>query len=92
MKLHKMVLTTPKSTSSYTKNTLWMIFSVTISDNKITTPTVYYFAVAQSDVAVYVDGSLYFDDYFSKYSGRTSYDAVYTDLIDSYNLNIEVSE
>lgn len=92
MKLHKMVLTTPKSTSSYTKNTLWTIFSVTISDNKITTPTVYYFAVAQSDVAVYVDGSLYFDDYFSKYSGRTSYDAVYTDLIDSYNLNIEVSE
>lgn len=92
MKLHKMVLTTPKSNSSYTKNTLWMIFSVTISDNQITTPTTYYFAVAQSDVAVYVDGSLYFDEYIAKYSGRTSYDAVYTDLIESYNLNIEVSE
>ncbi len=92
MKLHKMVLTTPKSSSSYTENTLWMIFSVTISDNEITTPTVYYFAVAQSDVAVYVDGSLCFDDYFSKHSGKTSYDAVYTELIDSYNLNIEVSE
>lgn len=92
LKLHKMVLTMPKSSSSYTKNTLWMIFSVTISDNEITTPTVYYFAVSQSDVAVYGDGSVCFDDYFSKHSGMTSYDAVYAELIDSYNLNIEVSE
>ena len=92
IKLHKMVLTSPKSSTSYTKNSLWMIFSVTVSDNQITTPTVYYFAVAQSDVAVQGDGSLYFDTYFNKYAGKPSYEAVYTDLIESYNLNIEVSE
>lgn len=92
IKLHKLVLTSPKSSTSYTKNTLWMIFSVTVSDNQITTPTVYYFAVAQSDIVVQADGSLYFNTYFNKYTGKTSYDAVYTDLIESYNLNIEVSE
>lgn len=92
MKLHKMVLTTPKSTSSNTKNNLWMIFSVTISDNKITTPTVYYFAVAQDDVAVYADGKLYSDDSYNRYSGYASYEDLYTALIDSYNLNIEQSE
>ena len=92
IKLHKMVLTSPKSSTSYIKNTLWMIFSVTVSDNQITTPTVYYFAVSQSDMVVQADGTLHFDPYFTKYAGKTSYDAVYTNLIDSYNLNIEVSK
>ena len=94
MKLHKMVLTTPKSTSSYTKNTLWMIFSVTVSDNEITTPTVYYFAVAQNDVAVYADGTLYAGDYYTKYAGYADYNTLYEEKINSnsFNLNIEVSE
>ena len=94
MKLHKMILTTPKSTSSYTKNTLWMIFSVTVSDNEITTPTVYYFAVAQNDVAVYADGTLYSGEYYTKYAGYADYNALYEEKINanSFNLNIEVSE
>ncbi|MBE6941102.1 MAG: zinc-ribbon domain-containing protein [Ruminococcaceae bacterium] len=92
MKLYKMVLTTPKSSSSYNKNVLWMIYSVTISDNEITTPTTYYFAVRHEDVAVYVDGGLYAGDYSTRYSGYASYDTLYTELIDSYNLNIDVSE
>lgn len=92
MKLHKMVLTTPQSTASNDKNALWMIFSVTISDNKITTPTVYYFAVRYDDVAVYSDGTLYFPSNGAKQRGYDSYDALYTSLIESYNLNIEVSE
>ena len=92
MKLHKMVLTTPKSTDSYTKNTLWMIYSVSVSDNEITKPTTYYFAIRHEDVAVYTDGSLYVDTYSSKYSGYASYEELYTALIDSYNLNIDVSE
>ena len=94
LKLHKMILTTPKSTSSYTKNTLWMIFSVTVSDNEITTPTVYYFAVAQNDVAVYADGTLYAGDYYTKYAGYADYNTLYEEKINSnsFNLNIEVSE
>ena len=92
MKLYKMVLTTPKSSSSYNKNVLWMIYSVTISDNEITTPTTYYFAVRHEDVAVYVDGGLYAGDYSTRYSGYASYDTLYTELIDSYNLNIDVSK
>lgn len=94
MKLHKMILTTPKSTSSYTKNTLWMIFSVTVSDNEITTPTVYYFAVAQNDVAVYADGTLYSGEYYTKYAGYADYNTLYEEKINSnsFNLNIDVSE
>ena len=92
MKLYKMVLTTPKSTDSYTNNTLWMIYSVSVSDNAITKPTTYYFAIRHSDVAVYTDGSLYVDSYSTKYSGYASYEELYTALIDSYNLNIDVSE
>lgn len=94
MKLHKMILTTPKSTSSYTKNSLWMIFSVTVSDNEITTPTVYYFAVAQNDVAVYADGTLYSGEYYTKYAGYADYNTLYEEKINSnsFNLNIDVSE
>ena len=41
---------------------------------------------------MYTDGSLYVDTYSSKYSGYASYEELYTALIDSYNLNIDVSE
>ncbi len=89
MKLHNMVLTTPKSSASTTHNDLWLIYSVTLSDNKITTPTVYYFAIRQSDVAVYGDGTLYADSWVNKYNGYTSYEALYEELIKQFNLNIE---
>ena len=92
IKLYKMVLGTPKSTSSYDKNDLWMIFSVTISDNKITRPTLYYFAVQYSDVAVYSDGTLYARDGGAEARGYEAYEGVYVAFIERYNLNIEVSE
>ena len=92
IKLYKMVLGTPKSTSSYDKNDLWMIFSVTISDNQITTPTLYYFAVQYGDVAVYADGTLYTGDGYAEARGYDAYEGVYAAFIESYNLNIEVSE
>lgn len=92
MKFYKMVLTTPKSTDASVKNTLWMIYSVSVSDNEITTPTTYYFAIRHNNVAVYTDGSVFVDGYTSKNSGYESYETLYTELIDSYNLNIEVSE
>ena len=91
MALYKMVLTTPKNTDSYTKNTLWMIYSVTVSDNKITTPTTYYFAVSYNNAAVYTDGGLYVD-YGVRYRGYADYETLYAERIDSYNLNIDVSE
>ena len=90
--LYKTVLTTPKSTSSYDHNDLWMIYSVTLNDNVLAKPTTCYIALRYNDAAVYVDGSLYLGNSASKYGGYTSYDALYTALIDSYNLNIEVSE
>lgn len=90
--LYKMVLGTPKSTSSYDKNDLWMIFTVTISDNEITTPTLYYFAVQYGDVAVYADGTLYTRDGYAETRGYNAYEGVYAAFIESYNLNIEVSE
>ncbi len=92
IKLYKMVLGTPKSTSSYDKNDLWMIFTVTISDNEITTPTLYYFAVQYGDVAVYADGTLYTRDGHANQRGYNAYEGVYAAFIESYNLNIEVSE
>lgn len=92
IKLYKMVLTTPKSTSSYDKNNLFLIYSVTISDNKITTPTVYYFAVEYGDVAVYADGTLYTGEYYNKHSGRATYEALYQEEIEGYNVNVEASE
>lgn len=92
MKLYKTIVTTPKSSTASTKNTLYMIFSVTISDNKITTPTVYYFAISQKNVVVYPDGKIACDGSFTMYAGNTSYDTLYNTKIDSYNLNITVSE
>ncbi len=92
IKLYKLVLSTPKSTSSYDKNDLWMIFTVTISDNEITTPTLYYFAVQYGDVAVYADGTLYTRDGYAEARGYDAYEGVYAAFIESYNLNIEVSE
>ena len=92
IQLYKMVLGTPKSTSSYDKNDLWMIFTVTISDNEITTPTLYYFAVQYNNVAVLADGTLYAKDGSANQRGYDAYEGVYTAFIESYILNIEVSE
>ena len=92
IKLYKTVLSTPKSTSSYDKNDLWMIFSVTISDNEIAVPTLYYFAVQYDNVAVYADGKLYARDGYAEPRGYDAYEGVYAAFIESYNLNIEVSE
>jgi hypothetical protein len=69
-----------------------MIFSVTISDNEITTPTLYYFSVQYNDVAVFADGTLYTRDGSANQRGYDAYEGVYTAFIESYNLNIEVSE
>lgn len=91
--LYKTILTTHKSSNSASDNTLWLIYSVTLSDNKITTPTTYYFAVKDTAIAVSpVDNTLYNEISLSKYRGYTSYEDLYkTCNIESYNLNIEVS-
>lgn len=91
MALYKMVLTTPKNEDAARTNTLWMIYSVTLSDNQITTPTTYYFAFRSYDVAVYTDGGLYVD-YTVKYSGYTDYQELYKALIADDSLNIEESD
>ncbi len=93
LKLYKTVLTTPKSTDSYTKNTLWMVFSITLSDNKITTPTVYYFAIGINNAAVYTDGKVMTDDISMSWSqGEPSYDTLYQNRIEQYNVNVESSQ
>lgn len=88
LKLYKMVLTTPKSSSSSTKNTIWLIYSVTLSDDSME-PTVHYFAVKQNNLAAYPDGSvLETTTTKSKNKAYTSYDELYEALIDNFNLDI----
>ena len=90
--LYKTILTTHKSSNSASDNTLWLIYSVTISDNKITTPTTYYFAVKDSSIAVSpADNTLYNKISLTKHRGYTSYEDLYAYYIKSYDLNIEVS-
>ena len=90
--LYKTILTTHKSSNSASDNALWLIYSVTISDNKITTPTTYYFAVRDTSIAVSpADNTLYEEIRLNKYRGYTSYEDLYKAYIESYNLNIEVS-
>ncbi len=87
--LHKAVLTTSKSSSSSTKNTLWLVFKGTLNDSKLETPTELYFALCLDNVAVKADGSLYLtDEYFDKYSAEPSYEEIYTNYIEEYNVNI----
>ena len=89
--LYKTILTTHKSSTSASSNALWLIYSVTLSDNKITTPTTYYFAVEDRGIAISsVDNTLYDEISLTKYSGYTSYDELYN-AIASYNVNIEVN-
>lgn len=91
MNVYKMALVTPKSSSfSVKNNTLWMIVSVTLSDNEITTPTVYYFPVKINDPAVYGDGTPYFSGTVNR--GYTDYNTLYDKLIDADNVTIEISE
>lgn len=90
MALYKAILTTPKSTSSWDHNTLWLIYSVTLDDDAMD-PTVYYFAVRVEDVVVNGDGSLDTEDlYYNYYRGYTVYEEFYNDYIgaDSFKLNI----
>ncbi len=87
--LHKVILTTPKSSSSGSSNTLWMIFKATLNDSKLGAPTELYFAVAVDNVAVTADGELYLSsNYFNKYAAKATYEAVYEELIKAYNKNI----
>lgn len=89
MKLHKLILTTPKSTTSYTKNTLWLVYSVTLDDDSMD-PTLYYFAVYATNVVVMGDGTVEYMEFGSegKYTGSSDYDKLYNDRIYAYNLNI----
>lgn len=90
--LYKTILTTHKSSNSASDNALWLIYSVTLSDNKLTTPTTYYFAVEDAAIAVSpADNTLYNEIRLTKYRGYTSYEDLYKTEIENYNLNIEVS-
>lgn len=88
MSLYAMALTTPKSTTSSTKNTLWLIYRVTLKDNTME-ETPYYFAVSQNNLAVYADGTvLETITSKNKYYGYTTYAELFEKRIDAYNLNI----
>lgn len=94
MALYKAIFTTAKSTASSEHNSLWLIFSVTLDDNSISTPTVYYFYYQIRNVVVGADGTVDMQaDYsINKSYGYTDYNKLYTDRIDSFSLNIEVLE
>ena len=85
MKLYKAVLKISQSSNSYYDNQMFLVFSVTLSDNVITTPTVYYIPVCINNASVYGDGSLNGDVSFSNYVAYTSYDKLYKTAIDDGN-------
>ncbi len=94
MALYKAIFTTSKNTASSEHNSLWLVFSVTLDDNSITTPTVYYFYYQIRNVVVGADGTVDMQaDYsINKSYGYTDYNKLYSDRIDSFSLNIEVLE
>lgn len=88
LKLYKIVVTTPKSSTSSTKNTLWLIYSVTLSDNTME-PTVYYFALSEKNLAINEAGELtHTVSSMARYRGYDSYEELKKDKIEAYNLNI----
>lgn len=88
MVLYAMGLTTPKSSTSGTKNTVWYVFRVTLNDDDLEEDTYYYFAVSQNNVTVNKDGSLLAtSEYMTKYRGYTDYEELVSKRIESYNLN-----
>ncbi len=94
MKLHKAVLKIAQSANSYYDNQMFLVFSVTLSDNKMTTPTLHYIPVCINNASVYGDGSLNGDVSFSNYVAYTSYDELYQTAIDDGNtyLKWEIQE
>ena len=92
MALFKTILTTSKATNSEEDNKLWLIYSVTLDDNELAAPTVYYFAAMQGSIAYSAESNQLADEIaLSIFRGYTSYDELYEDLIESFNLNIEVT-
>ena len=92
MALYKTILTTSKASNSEEDNKLWLIYSVTLDDNELAAPTVYYFAAMQGSIAYNAESNLLADEIaLSNFRGYTSYDELYEDLIESFNLNIEVT-
>jgi len=91
---YKTILTSPKNTTSPDKNTLWLVLSVTLDDNSMDEPTVYYFYYAYKDVVVDSFGFLSIpEDYTPEKShGFTSYDDMCKEYIKSFNLNVEESK
>lgn len=69
------------SSKSYYENHLWFVFSSTVSDSTITTPTTMYFAVKDDDVAYSTTRKeLYYKAYYSVYSGYTNYAELEADI------------
>ncbi len=94
-KLYKAFMTTPKSTSDSTKNTLWLVYSVTLNDNEIENNTVYYFYASFNNVYADTSGNSNYD--FSAdqkegkwYVGSESYDDVHKSIA-TYNVNVQES-
>ena len=87
--LHKAVLTTPENTGGSLKNTLWLVFKVTVNDSKFGDPTEIYIAMNIQNVAVRPDGTVYLSSvYVNKYTAKTSYDQVYSSYIQPNTQNI----
>ncbi len=96
-KLYKAVLTVPKNTSSYDKNTLWLVYSVTLDDSELEKATKYYLFVDIDNVVVNADGEVEpksgdYDYSYYIYKGYTSYTDLYEDYIENFNLTIEEAD
>lgn len=101
MTLYRMCLTTPKSSSSDTHNTLWLIYTVKLNDDRLEDPTDVYFAVRFDNIALdgegnflgnMSDGEWQSSMYGTRYHGTTDYTEFYNDNIDTFRVNVEESK
>lgn len=90
---HKTILTTNKDPYEKDDNRLYLIYTVTLDDDAITTPTLYYFATIQHAVAYNADADhLGKEISLSVTRGFTSYDDLYAHIFNATDRNIEVSQ
>ena len=82
--LYKVVLKTQKDSAFYNnENLMYLVLTVSLSDNILTTPTVYYVPILVADASVFPDGSLNSTTSIGCLAPYTSYDELYQKQINN---------
>lgn len=91
--LYKMVLTTPKDTSSSRSGRLWCIYTATVSDSQMPEPTTLYFGVCYRNLTLDEQGKLPKNySYSTRTNGYSTFEELMQKQIESFNFKTEQSE